>query len=462
MKKNYFPFLQVWLMGFDLIALNFCAIAAWLVLDRIPESLLLHYLKFATSLNISWLVVSLISKLYTRFYIHSFEAFCRKSIRVFLGWFCLMLFYLFVLRQLELSRFFILVCMLSFGLSLLVNRLIYLLAFEYLQDRNYFIKNVLILGYNKVSKRVAEYLESHMTDTNIIGFCEEPKNVNELSNYPIISGVDGALKASLELKVNEIYSTISPEKDPRIYKLMQQADQECIRFKIIPDFSQYITYPVSISYLGDFPILSIHKNSLDEYGNKIKKRLLDIFISLIVIVFILSWLIPLIGFLIYLESPGPIFFSQHRSGKDKIPFRCLKFRSMHINKDSDLLQASKSDPRITRVGRFIRHTSLDEFPQFINVLKGEMSIVGPRPHMLKHTDDYSKLINEYMVRQFLKPGITGWAQVNGFRGETKTLDQMQHRVEHDIWYMENWSFWLDIRIIFLTMINVFKNDKNAF
>jgi putative colanic acid biosynthesis UDP-glucose lipid carrier transferase len=201
---------------------------------------------------------------------------------------------------------------------------------------------------------------------------------------------------------------------------------------------------------------------LNDVSNRIKKRLFDVGVSLLVIIFILSWLIPIMAILILLESRGPVFFVQERSGRDNQPFKCYKFRSMRVNKDANSKQATRNDSRMTRIGRIMRRTNIDEFPQFINVLKGEMSIVGPRPHMLKHTEDYSKVIGQYMIRQFLTPGITGWAQVNGFRGETKTIMQMQQRVEHDIWYMENWSIWLDVRIMFLTVYNTFKGNKNAF
>ena len=209
-------------------------------------------------------------------------------------------------------------------------------------------------------------------------------------------------------------------------------------------------------------MISMRNEPLEDLGNRIRKRLFDVVVSSLVAIFILSWLVPIIGILILLESRGPIFFIQERSGKDNKPFPCLKFRSMRVNKQSNEKQATKNDMRVTKIGKFLRRTSLDEFPQFLNVLKGDMSIVGPRPHMLKHTDEYSKLIGKYMVRQFLKPGITGWAQVNGYRGETLELKQMQKRVEHDLWYIENWSFFLDLKIMVLTVFNTLKGDDNAF
>ena len=201
---------------------------------------------------------------------------------------------------------------------------------------------------------------------------------------------------------------------------------------------------------------------LEDIGNRIKKRVLDVIISVFVVVFILSWMIPIIGLLIYLESPGPIFFSQWRSGKNNRSFNLLKFRSMKINNVADQVQATKNDPRFTRIGKFLRKTSLDEFPQFLNVLKGEMSVVGPRPHMLKHTQDFSKIVNHYMVRQLLKPGISGWAQVNGYRGEIDGNEQIIGRVECDIWYSENWSLWLDVRIMFLTIYKILIPEKYAY
>jgi putative colanic acid biosynthesis UDP-glucose lipid carrier transferase len=277
-----------------------------------------------------------------------------------------------------------------------------------------------------------------------------------------LTAAAAALAIAKELDVQEIFSTITPEQNKYIYTLMNKAEMECMRFKVVPNLSVFFSKPVVIDYIRDLPVLSLRSEPLADVGNRFKKRVLDVTISFLVVALILSWMIPILGILILLESRGPIFFSQLRTGKDNKSFYCLKFRSMRVNNDSELKQATKNDSRVTRIGKFIRKTSLDEFPQFINVLKGEMSLVGPRPHMVKHTNDYSKIVDQYMIRQFLKPGITGWAQINSFRGEITDPEQIRMRVNSDLWYLENWNIWLDLRIIFLTVYYVFKGDENAY
>lgn len=194
----------------------------------------------------------------------------------------------------------------------------------------------------------------------------------------------------------------------------------------------------------------------------LRKRVFDIIFAALVTVLLLSWFIPLVALFIKMESRGPVFFKQLRTGKKGKAFYCLKFRSMSLNADSDSKQASKGDSRITKVGAFLRKTSLDELPQFINVLKGEMSIVGPRPHMLQHTEEYSKTIHNFMDRHLIMPGITGLAQVSGHRGETKELEAMAKRVNADIHYIHNMSALMDIKIIALTVWQVVRRNENAF
>jgi exopolysaccharide biosynthesis polyprenyl glycosylphosphotransferase len=192
------------------------------------------------------------------------------------------------------------------------------------------------------------------------------------------------------------------------------------------------------------------------------KRAFDLSFSLLVVVLILSWLAPLLGLLLKLESRGPVFFKQLRTGKHGKPFYCLKFRSMRLNAEADTRQASRGDNRITRIGAFIRQTSIDELPQFINVLRGDMSVVGPRPHMLQHTEDYAQRITHFMERHAVTPGITGWAQVKGYRGETRELQAMEQRVQADIWYLRHSSFWLDVRIVGLTIVQTVRVHDKAY
>jgi putative colanic acid biosynthesis UDP-glucose lipid carrier transferase len=259
---------------------------------------------------------------------------------------------------------------------------------------------VIILGYNETSVKLASYFEQESINTNLIGFVEDEKNVKEISHYPILSEIKNIIKIAKDYDVQEIYSTITPEQNEMIYSYMEAAEKACIRFKVVPNLAYFFSKPVVVDYVRDMPVLSLRSEPLEDVGNRLKKRLLDIAVSLFVVIFILSWLIPIIGLIIYLESKGSIFFIQKRTGKNNQPFNCLKFRSMKPNKQSDTQQATKNDMRVTRIGRFLRKTSLDEFPQFINVLKGEMSLVGPRPHMEKHTDDYSKIVDQYMIRHF--------------------------------------------------------------
>ena len=213
--------------------------------------------------------------------------------------------------------------------------------------------------------------------------------------------------------------------------------------------------------MDDLEVMGTYSSPLEDPLNRLLKRLLDIVFSFLCLMFT-ALLLPFIVLVIKRQSPGPVFFRQLRTGIDGKDFYCYKFRSMHVNDDADRLQATEDDPRKFPFGDFMRKTNIDELPQFWNVLIGDMSIVGPRPHMLAHTEQYDKLIDKYMVRHFVKPGITGWAQVTGFRGETRELWQMEGRVERDIWYIQHWSLWLDLRIIWLTFKTIFKRDKKAY
>jgi len=463
MNKQFERYLQISLVILDLLVLNLLYFILQLFFeDKIPSNYFYAYLQYWTLANTIWLLLSFFLRTYAEKVILNFEFFTKRTIQVYLLWIICILIYLFFSSEFRISKAFIISHTIGFGFGLLLNRFLYLGIRNYFKNSNYLIKKVIILGYNDTAKKLAKYFEEDGINTQLIGFIEDHKNIHELSNYPVLANIDQTLQVAKEVGAQEIFSTITPEQNNDIYNLMYQAEKECIRFKIVPNLSIFITREVHIDYFGDLPILSLRSEPLDDVGNRIKKRALDLSVSIFVIVFILSWLIPIVGLLIFLESGFPIFFKQLRTGKDKKPFNCWKFRSMKANKEANLKQATLNDERITKLGRFLRKSSLDEFPQFINVFRGEMSLVGPRPHMVKHTKDYSQVVDDYMVRQFIKPGITGWAQINGYRGEITNPEQIHMRVNKDLWYLENWTLWLDIQILFLTVYYILKGDKNAY
>ena len=454
--------LRITFIVLDLVVLNLVfLICQYVFVDAIqPNKIQYTYLWFFS--NVAWAIGSWGTRIYHDAYIYSFERFSKRTMSAYAYFLALVMLYLFFYKEADISRLFLVSILSSFAISLLINRFMHLAMQQYFQSKEHIVRKVMIIGYNDRAKKLATYLEQEPLKTEVVGFCEEEENVNELSVYPIVGSIGDAIEASKQYNVTEIFSTIAPEQQSGIYRLINEADQACIRFRIVPDFNHFIRKPVHLDYLKDIPVLSLRKEPLDDVGNRIKKRFYDVVASSLVIVFILSWLIPLVGLLIWLESRGPIFFTQQRSGKGGKAFNCLKFRSMKVNKESNEKQATKNDVRITRLGSILRKSSLDEMPQFLNVFMGDMSIVGPRPHMLKHTDDYSKLLNRYMVRHFLKPGITGWAQIHGYRGEIKHMQDINNRVEYDLWYLENWSLWLDTRIILMTAFNMAKGEKNAY
>lgn len=260
---------------------------------------------------------------------------------------------------------------------------------------------------------------------------------------------------------DDLFCSVSHTEASFLKDIMRYCDKHLIRFYYVPRMLYSINLGLKSERVGTIDLYTNHKEPLSEPICQFEKRFFDIVTSLMVCLFLLPF-IPLIALIIFVQSPGPIFFTQKRTGIDGKTFKCFKFRSMHVNKNADTVQATEDDPRKFPFGNFMRKYNIDEFPQFVNVLIGDMSIVGPRPHMLLHTDVYSKLIDKYMVRHYYKPGITGWAQVTGFRGETKELWQMEERIKRDIWYIEHWSFSLDLKIVFMTAKSLIISDEKAY
>ena len=337
----------------------------------------------------------------------------------------------------------------------------YFLLYSYLKFRRskgFYVHRVFIIGTNEMSILLRQLLDNNlMLGYEFIGYISDKTEEGE----DVVGSMDKLATLVSQYKIDLLFVTNSVYNDRiKSRELLAICKKIGVRLRFVPENQYWFKNSMNMESVGSLMIFNPQEIPLDILQARFFKRLFDILFSSMVILFIISWLFPILSVLVKLSSRGPVFFRQKRTGINNKTFTCLKFRSMRMNKDSDEKQASIGDDRITSIGRFLRKSNIDEFPQFFNVFIGQMSIVGPRPHMLKHTEQYSELIEYYRVRHYVKPGITGWAQVNGYRGETDKLWKMEKRVEYDMFYLENWTFWWDLRIILLTLVGK-KTYQNA-
>jgi len=316
------------------------------------------------------------------------------------------------------------------------------------------IRKVVVIGNNEKTRQLIETFNTRLD----FGYKFDAQFSIKDEGFTI----ENCFDYIIENDIDEIYFSVAELSNKQINKLKDFADNNLRELKFIPDNKEIYSKKLQYEYYNYIPVLSLRVIPLQEPVSQFIKRFFDILFSLFVIVFVLSWLTPILAICIKLESKGPVFFKQSRNGFNYQEFDCYKFRSMTPNKDAHLHQATKGDERITKVGVFIRKTSMDELPQFFNVLFGDMSVVGPRPHMVSHTNMYAQRIDKFMVRHFVKPGITGLAQVSGFRGEVEKDDDIVSRVKYDIFYIENWSLLLDVKIILQTVTNAIKGEEKAY
>jgi putative colanic acid biosysnthesis UDP-glucose lipid carrier transferase len=456
--KNLFRFFFVCV---DLVALNLVNIVLLLTFPRIPGESEREYIVLFLVSDMVWLVSAYAARVYIEDSQPELHRFVKRTLKAFILFVMCVLLFVFLYHYFY-SRIFVVLSFVFFFTLLFFTRVGLIVITFYVKKTNRNPKRIVIVGYNELANKFVTHFTQNRHDFQVDGYFEDKNVISELTSLPIIGNIDECVEYATKNNIHEIYSTISPESNKSIYAMATLAEKSLIRFKFVPDFKLFVNRETYVEYQDNFPILSLRPEPLEDLTNSIKKRTFDIVFSLIIIVFLLSWLIPIIAIFIKFSSKGPIIFKQQRSGRNNTQFTCYKLRTLRTNKEANTKQVTLKDNRITRVGRFLRKSNIDELPQFVNVLLGTMSIVGPRPHMLAHTDMYSKVMGEYMIRHFLKPGITGWAQVNGYRGEIKEETQLRNRIKHDIWYIENWSLWLDAKIIWLTIYSTFKGNKNAY
>ncbi|WP_405384887.1 exopolysaccharide biosynthesis polyprenyl glycosylphosphotransferase [Maribacter sp. LLG6340-A2] len=432
-------------------------------LDLLVVNLFTHFLPinfqnpwlFHLYITITWVILSFKNEFYV---IHRYSkavVLLRKLFTQFVFFFLILYAYIGFFKQplmsrLALGQYFILVFL---GISSLKLMNFFLLN-KYRERIKGNIRNVVVIGKSKKANQLIEVFDTrrefgyHFTAQ----FSPRDKDFELLNCFRYI----------VNNNIDEIYCSVSELKNNELTAFINFADNNLKTLKFLPDNKNIFSKKLKFEYYDYLPILSLRDIPLHNSVNAVLKRAFDIAFSLFVIFGILIWLGPLLALLITLESRGPVFFIQKRTGFDNKEFQCFKFRSMAVNESSDLMQAGKNDMRVTKIGKFIRKTSIDELPQFYNVFFGNMSVVGPRPHMLKHTDEYASRVDKYMLRHFVKPGITGLAQIRGYRGEIEKESDIQNRIKFDIFYVENWSFFLDLKIIVQTVVNAIRGEEKAY
>ena len=353
------------------------------------------------------------------------------------------------------NQFLILTSILLTTFSL---KIIFYFSLKWYRNLGKNFRKVVVIGVDDSSKKIISLFNQNKTlGYKYLGYFTNKVNTDKLGT------IEDSFQFILDNTVDEIYCSLKELNTSTIAKIRSFSNSNNIILKLIPDSNKLYSKNQNIEFYDDtLVVLNVKKLPFEFSENYIVKRIFDIIFSIIVCLFILTWLVPILWILVKIESKGPLIFSQKREGLDGRKFVCYKFRSMKLNTLSDKVHAVENDIRVTRIGSFIRKTSIDELPQFLNVIKGDMSVVGPRPHLPSLSSEYQKDVDDYFKRHAVKPGITGLAQVSGYRGEIKKRSDIKNRVRLDIFYIENWSFFLDIKIILMTVFNVFKGEENAY
>jgi len=450
-RQGYSKYLRLANIVFDLLAINS-------LFPLFFSGLSLHYGHFILYINICWGTIAYFSGFYEVYRYTSIVQVASKLLKQGIIYLLVIIAFFPFAKHTLFSPNAItgyIVCVFSCVVLYKTALFYYLKKYRIATGSNY--RTAIIIGYTPDTQKLKEFFEAKTEyGYRFSGF------FSDRENHPEIKGSIADVKQYAEdNNIDEMYCSLSELSSIQLKDLVDFADAAHKTIKFVPDAREIYSKNMRIDYYEIFPVLSLRKTALHEPAAHVVKRIFDIVFSVLVVLLVLSWLAPLLALLIKLESRGPVFFKQSRPGIDEKEFFCYKFRSMQINETTEK-SVTRNDPRITRIGKFIRKTSIDELPQFLNVIKGEMSVVGPRPHLWTQNNLYSHRIKKYMVRLYVKPGITGLAQVRGSRGEINTDEDMITRIKYDVFYIENWSVLLDLKIIIQTVVNIFMGDEKAY
>lgn len=432
------------------------------LIERDPYSLFFLFLVFL------WFTLAFIFPVYHEQRVLSISNSVTEFVKYVAIYVSLISLSIVIARWTFVSRKTLLFFIFFYLISGILFRIVYKLYVYYVRSKGDNIKSLLVLGVGAVASVIEKrVLTRPEMGYKITGYLKEDGEEPLVRKYHKIEGQVGDLEAVLKSRqIDEVAIAISGQNRQMILEAISTCDKMGVRSWIVPDFFAMTSKGAVLDSFDGIPILKVRAEPLQSLFNRVIKRSFDIFISFFTLILVMPFLMIGIWISNHFFSKGPLFFRQPRNGMNGNVFLCYKFRSMHISSSDktaqDFKQATKNDPRISKIGAFLRKTNLDEFPQVINVLLGQMSIVGPRPHPIELNNQWVEEISKYTVRHFVKPGLTGWAQVNGYRGETETKRKMVKRIQYDIWYIENWTFGLDLKIIFLTAFKMVRGDKTAY
>ena len=458
MKYRFSRYLRFLIFLGDILVLNGLFITLYLTGHFVIQIGDKSWFFFLLMLNISWLIIIFYTNPYKISRVFNFVKIIGEIIYTVFQHFLVTCTAIYLLDFELVHKWGPPLVYSGFLFFVLSWRLMFFYFLQIYRARGYNFRSVVVIGYGAISRQMEYFFKMHPEHGyRFIGFFDDhyqhPKILGKVGD------VDNFLKTE---SIDEIYCCLPYIKYGAIKKIIDLGEERFIKVKLIADYRAFSFKGLELERYDHIPVLNVTSMPLDDRRNQVVKRAFDMIFSVVITIAIFSWLFPLIALVIKLNSTGPVFFRQRRTGQNNKEFWCLKFRTMSVNADADHRQAARGDSRITAVGSLLRKTSLDELPQFLNVLSGEMSVVGPRPHMLKHTEEYSKVIGKFMSRHYVKPGVTGLAQSKGYRGETKNVVDMKNRVKLDRFYIENWSFLLDVKIIVQTVFELARGSEKAF
>lgn len=458
MTHRYSKYLKEINLAGDILFLNIAYFLTYmLVIGRIDTLLNNIYFELQLFYNIAWIVSAYIIKIHETDRSASIERVIRKLLNA-LALYLILIFAFLGIKEGAFFKLFVFYAYCTTSIGLALFNIGYVVFLKYYRKVGYNYRKVIIAGYGKIATDLRKYFNYNPEmGYRFLGYFDDKVN-----NALVRGRIDDIPRLAKELEIDEIFCILPYLDYKKVSELTTFSEDNFIKIHAVPDYRGFPFKNIQVHLYDLIPVLNFPPQPLDDQINRFIKRSFDVVFSSLFLLLIGSWLIPMVAILIKWDSEGPVFFKQKRSGINNQPFICYKFRTMKVNAESDKLQATKSDSRITKIGKLLRKTNLDEVPQFINVLRGEMSVVGPRPHMLKHTEEFYQQVDRFMVRHYVKPGITGLAQTKGFRGETNTFFKLKNRIKLDRFYVENWSLLFDMKIIVATVMTMFKGDDNAY